>query len=137
MALDSFTTGEGPGWPGDNGDGWGAFCQNLVDGKYLTESDLRKIASAPGVNIAPTEFPPSKSGLQVYAVKENDPGDSIFVSTYNWSGFAEIPQDAVPYGDKGFVIFRKAGDGGVYQARQAASQALGNSTLAAGIAPQP
>lgn len=137
MALDSFTTGEGPGWPGDNGDGWGAYCQNLVDGKYLTESDLRKIASAPGVNIAPTEFPPSKSGLQVYAVKENDPGDSIFVSTYNWSGFADIPQDAVPYGDKGFVIFRKAGDGGVYQARQATSQSLGNSTLASGIAPKP
>ncbi len=137
MALDSFTTGEGPGWPGDNGDGWGAYCQNLVDGKYLTESDLRKIASAPGVTIAPAEFPPSKSGLQVYAVKENDPGDSIFVSTYNWSSFADISQDAVPYGDKGFVIFRKAGDGGVYQARQATSQSLGNSTLAPGIAPKP
>jgi len=102
MALDSFTTGEGP-----------------------------------GVNIAATEFPPSKSGLQVYSVKENDPGDSIFVSTYNWTGFAEITTDAVPYGDKGFVIFRKAGDGGVYQARQATSQALGNPTLAAGIAPKP
>jgi prepilin-type N-terminal cleavage/methylation domain-containing protein len=137
MALDAFTSGEGPGWPGDNDDSWQDFCQNLVDGKYLTESDLRKMATAPGVQIPPNQFPPSKSGLQVYSVKENDPGDSIFVSTYNWTGFSELAQDSVPFGDKGFVIFRKAGDGNVYQARQAQSESIGNSKLAAGIAPAP
>jgi prepilin-type N-terminal cleavage/methylation domain-containing protein len=137
MALDAFTSGEGSGWPGDGDASWNQFCQDLVDGKYLTESDLRKIASAPGVQIAPTEFPPSKSGLQVYAVRENDPGDSIFVSTFNWTGFSDLSSDAVPFGDRGFVIFRKGGDGNVYQARQATSQSLGNSTLASGIAPSP
>ena len=137
MALDAFTSGEGAGWPGDNDEGWDTFCQNLVDGKYLTEADLRKIASAPGVQIQPNEFPPSKSGLQVYAVRENDASDSIFVSTYNWTGFQELSADAVPFGDKGFVIFRKGGDGNVYQARQATSESLGNATLADGIAPSP
>jgi len=137
MAMDAFTSGEGPGWPGDNGDSWGAFCQNLTQGKYLTESDLRKIVTAPGVQVPAGAFPPSKSGLQVYSVKENDAGDSIFVSTFNWTGFAQLSADAIPYGDKGFVVFRKAGDGGVYQARQATSQTLGNSTLASGIAPKP
>lgn len=137
MAMDAFTSGEGSGWPGDSGDAWGAFCQNLVDGKYLTEADLRKIVTAPGVQVPAGTFPPSKSGLQVYAVKENDPGDSIFVSTFNWSGFQEIPPDAVPFGDKGFVIFRKGGDGNVYQARQATSQSIGNEQLASGIAPKP
>jgi prepilin-type N-terminal cleavage/methylation domain-containing protein len=137
MALDSFTSGEGPGWPGDNDDGWQPFCQNLVDGKYLTETDLRKIATAPGVQIPPNQFPPSKSGLQVYSVSESDPGDSIFISTFNWTGFAELSADALPFGDKGFVIFRKAGDGNVYQARQATSESIGNSELAAGIAPSP
>ena len=137
MAMDAFTTGEGAGWPGDNEDGWGAFCQNLVDGKYLTEADLRKIVTAPGVQIPAGTFPPSKSGLQVFAVKENDPGDAIFVSTFNWTGFQELSADAVPFGDKGFVIFRKAGDGNVYQSRQATSESLGNSQLAAGIAPKP
>ena len=137
MAMDSFTSGEGPGWPGDNDDAWGAYCQNLVDGKYLTESDVRKIVSAPGVQVPAGTFPPSKSGLQVYAVKENDPGDSVFASTFNWTGFQELSPDAVPYGDKGFVIFRKAGDGNVYQSRQATSQSIGNEQLAAGIAPKP
>jgi prepilin-type N-terminal cleavage/methylation domain-containing protein len=137
MALDAFTAGEGTGWPGDTEASWSDFCQDLVDGKYLTESDLRKIASAPGIQIAPNDFPPSKSGLQVYAVRENDPGDSIFVSTYNWTGFNELSSTAVPFGDRGFVIFRKGGDGNVYQARQATSESLGNSTLASGIAPSP
>jgi len=137
MAMDAFTSGEGPGWPGDNEDAWGAFCQNLVDGKYLTEADLRKIVTAPGVQVPAGTFPPSKSGLQVYSVKENDPGDSIFVSTFNWTGFQELSPDAVPFGDKGFVIFRKAGDGNVYQSRQATSESIGNSQLAAGIAPSP
>jgi len=137
MAMDAFTSGEGPGWPGDNGDAWGAYCQNLVDGKYLTEADLRKIVTAPGVQIPAGTFPPSKSGLQVYSVKENDPGDSIFVSTFNWTGFQDLSPDAVPFGDKGFVIFRKAGDGNVYQSRQATSESIGNSQLASGIAPSP
>jgi len=137
MALDAFTSGEGAGWPGDGDADWSTFCQNLTEGKYLTEADLRKIASAPGVQISPTEFPPSKSGLQVYAVKENDPSDSIFVSTYNWTGFQELTSDAVPFGDKGFVIFRKGGDGNVFQARQATSESLGNKTLASGFAPAP
>lgn len=137
MAMDAFTTGDGPGWPGDNNDSWGAFCQNLVDGRYLTESDIRKIVSAPGVNIPVGTFPPSRSGLQVYAVSENDPGDSIFVSSFNWTGFSELSPQATPFGDKGFVIFRKAGDGNVYQARQATNESIGNTTLATGIAPQP
>ncbi len=137
MAIDAFTTGEGPGWPGDNNDSWGVFCQNLVDGKYLTESDIRKIVSAPGVNIPAGTFPPPRSGLQVYAVSENAPGDSVFVSTFNWTGFSELDPSAAPFGDKGFIIFRKAGDGGVYRARQATSDAIGNSDLASGIAPQP
>lgn len=139
MAMDAFTTGEGPGWPGD-GDGassWGAFCESLVEGKYLTESDIRKIVSAPGVNNPADSFPPGRSGLQVYAVRENDPGDAIFVSTYNWTGFSELQPEATPFGDKGFVIFRKGGDGNVYTARQATSQSIGNSSLAAGIAPSP
>ncbi len=138
MALDAFTSGEGAGWPGDgDGSGWDTFCQDLVDGRYLTEADLRKIASAPGVQIQPNEFPPSKSGLQVYAIRENDPSDSIFVSTYNWTGFQELSEDAVPFGNKGFVIFRKGGDGNVYQARQATSESLGNENLATGLAPSP
>jgi len=135
MALDAFTVGSGPGWPGDGSADWGTFCQDLVDGKYLTESDIRKICSAPGVQVSDT-FPPDKSGLQVYAVTENAPSDAIFVSSYNWTGFQELTQDAIPYGDKGFVLFRKGGDGSVYQSRQATNETLGK-LVGDGFAPAP
>jgi prepilin-type N-terminal cleavage/methylation domain-containing protein len=138
MALDSFTSGEGAGWPGDAGASWQDFCQNLIDGKYLSSSDLRKIASAPGVQVSPTAEIPDKSGLQVYPVKENNAGDTIFVSTANWTGpGAELSPEAVPFGDKGFVIFRKGGDGNVYQARQSTNTTLGQLPEGGGFAPIP
>ena len=138
MALDAFTTGDGPGWPGDPGtsEGWEGFCSSLEEGKYLTWADLRKIASAPGVQVPVAEEAPSKTGIQVYAVKESDPSDAIFVSSYNWSGFSALNEQSVPFGDKGFVVFRKGGDGSVYQSRQATSQSIGQLT-GAGIAPGP
>jgi len=138
MALDSFTSGEGPGWPGDSGANWQEFCQNLIDGKYLTSSDLRKIATAPGVQVSSTAEIPDRSGLQVYPVKENNTGDTIFVSTANWTGpGAQLSPEAVPFGDKGFVIFRKGGDGNVYQARQATNTTLGQLPQGGGFAPIP
>jgi prepilin-type N-terminal cleavage/methylation domain-containing protein len=138
MALDSFTSGEGPGWPGDSGASWQDFCQNLIDGKYLTSSDLRKIASAPGVQVSPTAEIPDKSGLQVYPVKENNAGDTIFVSTANWKGPGEeLSAEDVPFGDKGFVIFRTGGDGNVYQARQSTNTTLGQLPEGGGFAPIP
>jgi len=138
MALDAFTTGEGPGWPGDpgNSQGWEGFCSSLQQGKYLSWADLRKIATAPGVQVPVAEAAPSRTGIQVYEVKESDPSDAIFVSSYNWSGFSELTEKSVPFGDKGFVIFRKGGDGSVYQSRQATSQSLGQLT-GSGIAPGP
>jgi prepilin-type N-terminal cleavage/methylation domain-containing protein len=138
MALDSFTSGEGPGWPGDSGANWGDFCKNLIDGKYLTSSDLRKIASAPGVQVSATAEIPDQSGLQVYPVKENNAGDTIFISTANWTGpGSALSPESVPFGDKGFVIYRKGGDGNVYQARQSTNTTLGQLPEGSGFAPIP
>lgn len=138
MAMDSFTTGDGPGWPGDSegGPDWQTFCNDLTNGRYLTSSDLLKLVAAPGVKVG-TAFPPAKSGLQLYAVKENSPSDAIFISTFNWNNFQELVPESVPYGDKGFVIFRKGGDGGVYQARQATSTNALGTVVGAGFAPGP
>lgn len=140
MAIDAFQTGEGAGWPGDNvvGGDWDKYLTELTDGKYLTISDLRKICSAPGVQQpAGTDALPAVSGLAVYAVKDSAPSDAIFSSTANWTGFQALSDTAVPFGDKGFVIFRKGGDGSVYQSRQATNAVLGNATLATQIAPLP
>jgi prepilin-type N-terminal cleavage/methylation domain-containing protein len=138
MAMDSFTTGDGPGWPGDSqgSASWQTFCTDLTNGRYLTSSDILKLVTAAGVQVG-TEFPPAKSALQIYAVKMNSPNDAIFISTYNWNNFQELKSDAVPYGDKGFVVFRKAGDGSVYQARQATSRNILGTMDGSGFAPAP
>lgn len=138
MAMDSFTTGDGPGWPGDSegGANWQTFCNDLTNGKYLSSSDLLKLVAAPGVKVG-TAFPPAKSALQVYAVKENSPNNAIFISTFNWNNFQALVPEAVPFGDKGFVIFRKGGDGSVYQARQATSTNALGEMVGAGFAPGP
>jgi len=140
MAIDAFQTGEGAGWPGDNviGGDWNKYLTELTNGKYLTVADLRKICSAPGVQQpAGTDALPTVSGLAVYSVVDSSPSDAIFASTANWTGFQELQANAVPFGDKGFVVFRKGGDGSVYQSRQATNSILGNSDLAAQIAPLP
>jgi prepilin-type N-terminal cleavage/methylation domain-containing protein len=140
MAIDAFQTGEGAGWPGDNaiGGNWDTYLTELTEGRYLTPSDLRKICSAPGVQQpAGSDAFPTVSGLAVFAVTDSSPSDSIFASTANWTDFQELAPSAVPFGDKGFVIFRKGGDGSVYQSRQATNQILGNSELATQIAPLP
>lgn len=140
MAIDAFQTGEGAGWPGDNviNGNWETYLTELTNGRYLTVSDLRKICSAPGVQ-QPTgsDSLPEESGLAVYAVRDNSPSDEIFASSANWTGFQPLNESAVPFGDKGFVIFRKGGDGSVYQPRQATNNVLGNSSLEAQIAPLP
>jgi prepilin-type N-terminal cleavage/methylation domain-containing protein len=140
MAIDAFQTGEGAGWPGDNaiGGNWDTYLTELTEGRYLTPSDLRKICSAPGVQQpAGSDAFPTISGLAVFAVTDSSASDSIFASTANWTGFQELVPSAIPFGDKGFVIFRKGGDGSVYQSRQATNQILGNSELATQIAPLP
>jgi len=137
MAMDSFTAGDGPGWPGDmESANWGSFCQGLTNGRYLTESDLKKIVTAPGVKVG-NSSPPTPSALQVYPVRENSPSDAIFISTQNWNSFAELQPNSVPYGDKGFVIFRKGGDGNVFQANQATNTNSLGTLVGSGFAPQP
>jgi prepilin-type N-terminal cleavage/methylation domain-containing protein len=140
MAIDAFQTGEGAGWPGDNviNKDWDTYLTELTNGRYLTASDLRKICSAPGVQQpAGSDTLPTVSGLAVFAVLDNSPSDAIFASTANWTGYTELSDESVPFGDKGFVIFRRGGDGSVYQPRQATNPILGNATLAEQIAPLP
>lgn len=125
MALDSVTTGDtNLGWPGDLGGTWEAWATNLVGGGYLTTNDFAKLISAAGVVVAPDADPanPVKSAVFAYAVEQNSAGNTVFLTTANYdysSGSpAALDKADSPYGDKGFVVFRKAGDGTIYKARQ-------------------
>ena len=142
MAIDAFQTGEGAGWPGDNviNSDWNAYLEQLTTGKYLTPADLRKICSAPGVQQpVGDDSLPTVSGLAVYAVTDSAASDDIFCSSANWTGpVEELDDELVPFGDKGFVVFRKGGDGSVYRPQQANSSIVGDTAnMATQIAPLP
>jgi hypothetical protein len=52
-------------------------------------------------------------------VAENSTGDTVFLSTANWTNTSsQLTKAGKPYGDKGFVVFRKAGDGAILLPKQ-------------------
>jgi len=127
MALDGTTTGDtNLGWPGDMGGSWANWANSLVGGNYMSAADFAKMLSAPGLvrstNTAPSE--PTPSALTVYNVAENSPASAVFITTANFTYGQPISPTSKPFGDKGFVVFRKGGDGAVFQAGQATNTNL-------------
>jgi prepilin-type N-terminal cleavage/methylation domain-containing protein len=122
MSIDTTTAGSGAAWTvGSDGTQLGvdSFSQELITGRYLTESDLRKIYAAPGVVIPTadadaeaTSFSANVIAFSIMQTEESSPSDQTFIVTKNWEK-GKLTTNA-PYGDKGFVVFRKGGDGGIY-----------------------
>jgi len=128
MALDGTTTGDtNIGWPGDMpGASWAAWATNAVNG-YITTNDLAKMLSAPGVtapvNTDPSGFSPGTTrAVLLYNVRETNDSDTVIFSTSNFtnnnSGGSPLEASAKPYGNKGFVVYKKGGSGSILQARQ-------------------
>lgn len=132
MALDSSTTGDtNIGWPGDMPTpGWNTWATNVVPG-YMSTNDFAKMVSAPGVT-APPQGNPTALASQIgtspgraiilYDVKETNENTTVLFSSANFtnnaSGGTAPLATAKPYGNKGFIVFRKGGDGSILQARQ-------------------
>ena len=117
MVLDGTTTGDGVlCWPGDaTAKTWKLWAENLVP-SYLSPNDFSKLLSAPGIVRPAATAPGTKdpTAITVYAVAENNTGDTVFLSSANWKGIAtKLDAKDKPYGDKGFIIFHKAGDGAI------------------------
>ncbi len=124
MALDGEATDDKAlGWPGDTGGTFSYWAGKMVP-EYLATNDFCKLLSAPGVVVKPDKIPAKMSdgALVVYAVSTNSPGDVVFLTSKNFTntpaGGLPLEKSAKPYGQKGFVIFRKAGDGAILQQRQ-------------------
>ena len=123
MALDGVTTGDtNLAWPGDIGGTWQTWATNLVP-SYLGTNDFNRLLNAPGVGRATDADPgvKGKTALNVYQVAENDPGNTVFLSSSNWDNYAALDAKKTPYGDKGFIVFRKAGDGAILLKKQYAA----------------
>jgi len=116
MALDGTTTGDASlGWPGDLSPAdWANWATNLVP-NYLSQNDFSKLLSAAGLPRAGSIAPSTKtpSAINAYAVAENSTGDTVFLSSANWTNGSALTPAAKPYGNKGFIVFRKAGDGAI------------------------
>jgi len=117
MSMDTTTAGGGTAWTmGSDGQMLtvDTFTQELMTNKYLTVSDLRKIFAAPGVIVPTTSsnFTAENIAFSIMETQESSPSDQPFLITKNWED-GELTTNA-PYGDKGFIVFRKGGDGGSY-----------------------
>lgn len=135
MALDGMTTGDtNLAWPGDSGAAtFAGWANSLVGGAYLTTNDFAKLVSAPGKQNPPGAIPSAaNSALIAYAVAESSEGATVFLSTANYvyTGGGSTLSTNAPYGNKGFVIFRKGGDGAVFLPRQATNTALIGTNVA-------
>jgi type II secretory pathway pseudopilin PulG len=115
-------------WPGDYpANTLADYCSKLLQNDYLKESELQRILSAPGVTCTVntgsgthgTVTLAGKSALKIYKAKGADPSNTIFSASSNYLYDTALNPNAVPFGDKGFVIVRKGGDAGVYRPRQA------------------
>jgi prepilin-type N-terminal cleavage/methylation domain-containing protein len=131
MSNDGSATGDSSlQWPGDMAAppaNLQAYCTILVDKGYLKVGDLTKLLSAPGAGCTATMAggPPStltlngNSALKVYKVTDADPAITIFAESSNYTYGNALTTAGKPYGNKGFVIMRKGGDGSVFKERQA------------------
>lgn len=124
MALDGDeTTNANLGWPGDTGATFSNWTTQLLQGSYLTTNDLRKLLSGPGKIVSEGKSPPMfDTAVLAYAVREESSGETVFLTTANFTNTAagglRLDSSAKPYGNKSFVVFRKAGDGAILQPKQ-------------------
>lgn len=129
MALDATTTGDtNLGWPGDLPDkSWAGWVTAAVP-SYIKTNDMAKLLSAPGITVGQeatiSSLSPGVVGgraVILYAVSETNDNNVTIFSTSNFTNKADgqaLTGGSLPFGDKGFVVFRKGGDGAVLQAKQ-------------------
>lgn len=130
MALDGVTDrNTNLAWPGDTGGSFSNWTRQIVPA-YLGTNDFFKLMSAPGVAVRSGKLPTRMTdcALRVYAVTGEASGSFVFLTTANFTNTPHagppLQKDAKPYGDTGFVVFRKGGDGAILLKNQAAQTNL-------------
>ena len=125
MNLENEAAGVTGAWPGNPGVTSIAEFTSML-GSSLSVNDLKKMLSAPGVAAPLTGEGTNVTGaaanniaFNVYTVGSSGDNTLIFLSTKNWSAIAPADLNAsdLPYGDKGFIVFRKGGDGQILSSR--------------------
>ena len=117
MALDGGTSGEtNLGWPGSYAT-WGAWATNVVPG-YLSTKDFCYLLSAQGIIVPLGKIPQmNQTAVRLYAVDDRSPTNAVLLTSANFTntitGGEPLNPSAKPFGNRGFVVFRKEGSGAV------------------------
>ena len=140
MATDRISADDKSiGWPGDLvASGTmpctvSDFVKVLVNNNYLKIGDL-KVFGTPGFPFLEgsdiAKFSPvNNCAFRIYCIQESDNADAVFLTTRNAilnvsnTTFSLDPK-SVPFGDKGYVVFHRGGDGAVLNKYQASNPKL-------------
>jgi type II secretory pathway pseudopilin PulG len=123
MAYDGVTTSNSTlGWPGDTGGSFSNWTSLLVHDGYFSENDLRRNLAIPGMIVSSNDdLSKNSQPILVYAVRESSPDSAVFLTSANFTNTPDggiLDPKAKPYGNKSFVVYRKAGDGAILQVWQ-------------------
>lgn len=142
IALDGSTAGDtNLAWPGDlPTKTWTAWA-TLVTNGYMTAGDLAKMCTAPSVTATSNTVVSSTAGsnraVVLYGVSDTNDSAAILFTSSNFTNIATPVAPVAagkPYGIKGFVVFRKGGDGSVLQNNQATNtNFVGGSTVCSNL----
>ena len=114
-----------------------AYINVLVNKGYLKGGDVTKLLSAPSASITlnvvagPPEsvtFTGGASAIKVHPIKDSDTANTIFCTSKNYVYDTAIVAGSVPYGQKGFIVMRKGGDGAVFKSGQATTAGWADAT---------
>ncbi len=136
MALDGVTTGDKIlGWPGDTGGTFSNWAFQVVKGEYLTTKDLCYLLSGPGVIVPPGKIPQmNDTAVRLYAVDDRSQTNAVLLTSANFTnkptGGEALNPSAKPFGDRGFVLFRKEGSGSILLPKQ-----VGQTNIIGSFAP--
>ena len=132
MANDGAATGDASlGYPGDLVPvpaTLEAYMNVLVGKGYLKGGDVTKLLSAPSASLTLTvapgppevvTFTGGASAIKVHMIQDADTANTIFCTSKNYLYDTAIAAGSVPYGQKGFIVMRKGGDGAVFKSGQA------------------
>lgn len=118
-ALEVTTTGSGLGWPSTNYTSAPAYFTALIKSNIFQWADAKIFIAAGPFKAATASQGTVETGniaFKVYSVDEADDGNVVFLTTKNFK-YTASGNDGIsgsPFGTKGFVVFRKGGDGLFY-----------------------
>ena len=125
MSLDGTTTGDtNLDWPGSLGS-YATWASNVAP-SYVSSNDFSKIMSVAGA-ITTNASAGNTNGIIVLNVPNTADGSVALLNSRNVTNNAGAwtTNGCTPlFGNRGFVVFRKGGDGGVYLPKQLTSTNL-------------